>query len=206
MAFRRPLHDAGVIAPLRTQPQIPITISSTKSNLSARNGRKVFGIGLGKTGTSSLAMAMSQLGFRAKHSPRDVDQIGDYEFANDIAVAWRFRFLDHIYPEAKFILTIRDMSSWLSSCGDRSIRHKSKGPLRQRENRFMCFGRIDFDAKSFEVAYRRHVDDVILHFRYRPEKLLMMDICGGQGWETLCPFLGVSVPARAFPHKNRKTE
>ena len=32
-----------------------------------------------------------------------------------------------------------------------------------------------------------------------PERLLVMDICAGEGWEKLCPFLGLPAPDSAFP-------
>ncbi|HEX8335676.1 MAG TPA: sulfotransferase [Pyrinomonadaceae bacterium] len=34
-------------------------------------------------------------------------------------------------------------------------------------------------------------------------RLLVMDITAGDGWEVLCPFLGVEIPDRPFPHENR---
>lgn len=165
----------------------------------------VFGIGLGKTGTTSLAMAMSQLGYLVKHAPSYVDEIKKCEFANDIAVAWRFRFLDHVFPHAKFILTVRDKAAWLTSWRTHLVRNQGNGLLRRLENRFMCFGRTDFDEKAFAAAYDHHVSDVLHHFRERPEKLLVVDVCTGQGWDTLCPFLGVPIPASAFPHRNKRT-
>jgi hypothetical protein len=164
---------------------------------------KVFGIGFGKTGTTSLAAAMKQLGFRVKHSPRSLEQIAECEFANDIAVAWRFRLLDHAFPKAKFILTIRDVEPWLASCGDYVSRVRGGSPLRRLENRFMCFGRTDFEAGDFAAAYQRHVAAVNAHFHGRPEKLLVMNVCAGEGWEALCPFLGIPPQTGPFPHSNR---
>jgi hypothetical protein len=32
--------------------------------------------------------------------------------------------------------------------------------------------------------------------------LLVMDICGGEGWEKLCPFLNQPTPEVAFPRRN----
>ncbi len=165
---------------------------------------KVFGIGLGKTGTTSLAIAMSLLGFRAKHAPRNLDEIAGCDFANDISVAWRFRFLDFVYPDAKFVLTVRDVPSWLSSCSSYARRREQAGPLRRLEHRFMCYGRTDFDEGAFTAAFQRHTEAVTEHFRGRRDKLLVMNICSGDGWETLCPFLGLTVLQSAFPHENKK--
>ena len=41
------------------------------------------------------------------------------------------------------------------------------------------------------------------YFRDRPKDLLVLDVCGGDGWEPLCAFLGLEPPRHAFPHFNR---
>jgi hypothetical protein len=178
--------------------------TSSALQISPWKGCKVFGIGLGKTGTTSLAAAMATLGLRVKHSPRYVDEIQEHDFSNDIAVAWRFRFLDFVYPNAKFILTVRELRSWLASCAAKDAQKSSKGTLRRQENRFMCFGRTNYKESDFILAYQRHLEDVTAHFRDRPEKLLVMNICEGDGWGKLCPFIGVQVPNIPFPHNNKR--
>jgi len=40
-------------------------------------------------------------------------------------------------------------------------------------------------------------------FKGRPGKLLILDVCGGEGYEKLCPFLGVPVASDPFPMKNK---
>ena len=171
----------------------------------AWTGGKVFGIGLGKTGTTSLAAAMQMIGFRVKHSPRNVDDIEKFDFVNDISVACRFRFLDFVFPDARFILTIRDIPSWLASCETHASHRTQRGPLRRIESRFLLFGRVDFEKDVFAAACKRHTDDVEAHFADRPGKLLIMDVCAGDGWNLLCPFLGVLPPSGAFPHHNKGT-
>lgn len=44
------------------------------------------------------------------------------------------------------------------------------------------------------------------YFAGRPEDLLIMDICAGDGWEKLCPFLGFEIPETPFPHLNTRAE
>ena len=64
---------------------------------------RCFGIGLGRTGTRSLCKAMSILGYKTKHGIKYVDEVKQYNFANDIFVAARYKFLDYMFPNAKFI-------------------------------------------------------------------------------------------------------
>lgn len=172
------------------------------ASASLRKG-KVFGIGFGKTGTTSLAKAMKVLGYSVKHGPRSVDEIEAYEFTNDISVAWRFRLLDHVYPDAKFILTVRDTESWLRSCTSHARRVGMRVALRRLESRFMCFGRTDFEEEHFRHRFEMHNADVVRHFCNRNDRLLVLNICAGEGWNPLCSFLGLPVPPVSFPRANQ---
>jgi len=42
---------------------------------------------------------------------------------------------------------------------------------------------------------------VMDYFKDRPDDLLIIDICSGEGFEKLAPFLGRPLPAQPFPHK-----
>ncbi|MBC6421767.1 MAG: hypothetical protein GDA43_03165 [Hormoscilla sp. SP5CHS1] len=81
---------------------------------------KVFGIGLSRTGTKSLTEALNMLGINVVHYPNDETTLqeliaGNYEFSllnswdgiTDITVAPYYAQLDKIYPDSKFILTVR---------------------------------------------------------------------------------------------------
>ena len=43
------------------------------------------------------------------------------------------------------------------------------------------------------------------YFRDYPENFLVLDIAKGDGWDKLCPFLGVDVPDLKFPHAKTPT-
>ena len=78
---------------------------------------KVLGVGLSKTGTSSLSAALTILGYRTVHYPpldRLRELLDDSDAATDTPVACSFRELDRQYPGSRFILTVRDPDSWLS--------------------------------------------------------------------------------------------
>jgi hypothetical protein len=51
-------------------------------------------------------------------------------------------------------------------------------------------------------VYETHVRNVLHYFSGRKDDLLVIDICGGEGWQPLCDFLQVPIPPRAFPHAN----
>ena len=90
--------------------------------------RKIFGIGLSRTGTKSLTLALNMLGFKVAHYPDDeitlkelmaekynFSILNDFDGITDITVAPFYAQLDNLFPDSKFILTIRDKESWLRS-------------------------------------------------------------------------------------------
>jgi len=164
---------------------------------------KIFGIGLSKTGTTSLAEALGVLGFSAVHYPTSMQEIELHDAATDLLVADTFETLDVTFPGSKFIYTVRERSKWLESCR----RHwRKKGPIDdiRRELRSQLYGTIDFDPGLFSQAYDRHESRVLNYFAKRPHDLLVLDICGRRtDWEELCSFLGVPVPNISFPNTNR---
>ena len=169
---------------------------------------KIFGIGLGRTGTKSLAKAMSILGYKVKHGIRYVDDICEYDFVNDIAVSWRFDFLDYVYPGSKFILTIRNFDNWMEASQRYSenrgvTRKRPKGKLRRLENRYMLFKTTFFEPDKFKKGYENFHEKVFEHFKDRKNDLLIMNIINGDGWKKLCPFLKKDIPNFSFPHLHK---
>jgi hypothetical protein len=67
----------------------------------------------------------------------------------------------------------------------------------------VVFGTLHYNEGRFLYAYDTHLREVCDYFEDRAGDLLIMDICGGDGWEKLCPFLGVPVPSVPFPDLNK---
>lgn len=174
---------------------------------------KVFGIGLGKTGTSSLNQALRILGYNAAHIPHiPITQVvaiaHRYDALADSPVAAVFADLDRAYPGSKFIFTVRDVESWLVSWSlhDQRVRALNGGeiPDAYKVLRTSIFGFPDFIPYAWERAYRRHDLAVRRHFLERPNDLQVMNICAGDRWHHLCTFLGHSIPSVPFPHSNSR--
>jgi len=183
--------------------------------------QKVFGLGLSKTATSSLAEALNILGIKTIHYPYDAQtykelragiyKLGlmwEWQGAVDISIAPFFAQLDKEFPKSKFILTVRDKDSWLHSCEQHWLLMKEwreNFPDFKRFQEFISavvYGVIEFNADRFSWAYDRHVEAVREYFKGRESDFLDLDICGGEGWRQLCKFLDCDVPKRAFPHAN----
>src|SRR5438309_7687244 len=89
---------------------------------------KVFGIGFHKTGTTSLAKALSYLGYRVTgpngvNNPDITREV--YNMAFDLAKRFDafqdnpwpilYKELDERFPGSKFVLTVRSTSDWIKS-------------------------------------------------------------------------------------------
>ncbi|MGK7903709.1 MAG: sulfotransferase [Hormoscilla sp.] len=187
---------------------------------------KVFGIGLSRTGTKSLTVALNMLGINVVHYPNDETTMqelisGNYEFSllnswdgiTDITVAPYYAQLDKIYPDSKFILTVREKESWLKSMEahwskkpifDDAPEEKSKMQLR-RLLRSAVYGTYQFNADRLSYVYDLHYKNVLEYFRDRPDSLLVINICQGEGWEKLFPFFDFPVGCNEpFPYNKRK--
>jgi len=177
---------------------------------------KIFGIGLPKTGTSSLNSALSTLGFKSIHDPwkfrRKIWETGDYTWSRKFTALtnfgeWFFPQLDKTYPNSKFILTIRDKEEWLESCRKHFSPHNEKyykRPLESAFKRMEIFGIRVFSADQYSYMYDFHKKTVKDYFKSRKKDLLIMDICAGDGWGKLCSFLDAETPYELFPHKNQR--
>jgi hypothetical protein len=171
---------------------------------------KVFGIGFHKTGTSSLARALSILGYRVTgpnhvndpdiaRNVHDVAQqlVEQYDAFQDNPWPIIYRELDQRYPGSKFILTMRPTEKWIRSIVDHFGR--SNTPMRKW---IYGVGHPRGNEQIYVDRYERHNKEVAEYFRDRPDDLLTFRVTEGDGWESLCPFLHEEIPTAAFPHLN----
>lgn len=176
---------------------------------------KVFGIGLSKTGTSSLANALTMLDYNVKdclgvekYIKGDITSIDEnallnYNALTDTPIPSFYQELDAKYPGSKFILTIRDMDGWLKSC-KKQFNQKSADKQSEAHNELFLdlYATTVFDEDKFRQNYLRFVDEVKVYFKDRPNDLLILDLINGDGWEKLCLFLNQPIPDVPFPKTN----
>jgi hypothetical protein len=181
---------------------------------------KVFGIGMPRTGTTSLTAALDTLGFTpALHNPYDVEAIARCGSATDLTIAWRFKPLALSWPEAKFIYTSRDVGPWLASIERHYVKHymdvEALGPADplyhpqwfQGEAIIQAFGQFRPRGREFLAGRRRHESTMRRFFRRQPGRLLEIDITADvpdtEKWGPICAFLDVPVPDLPFPRLNQ---
>lgn len=165
---------------------------------------KIFGIGLAKTGTTSLNDAFAILGISSIGCPTNIPSIRRFAAATDGIVADQFETLDQKFPQSKFIYTVRDRESWLESYIRYHGRKESASP-EHADKVERLYGTKGIDRRALLDAYERHERHVFEYFKNRPNDLLVMNICGGEAdWEELCSFLGKPIPAVPFPASNER--
>ena len=194
--------------------------------------QKVFGIGLSRTGTTSLGRALEQLGYFHAHLRNPIteqilteDDFALFDAATDAPVAARFETLYYTYPHARFILTVRPKASWLDSMQRlfemrtrAFFRHEGRFAGREAlgrdamrhaadrltEDHRLLFFALYLGHGDFGAAYDAHRQRVERFFVDKPErKLLRLDVFSGDGWRQLCGFLDRPEPGGPYPWSNR---
>lgn len=175
---------------------------------------KVFGIGMFKTGTTTLGSVFERLGYKTLNGPwwpKDIMIVDDwYERPNewinyknaisDITkqydafqdYPWMFCFdiCYDLYPDAKFILTTRDSNKVANSDINMWIKNGAN------KNDIPCKSKF---IKRYEDQYKRAID----FFSDKNDSLLIVNFEDGDGWKKICEFVGKPVPNISFPHKNK---
>ena len=147
-------------------------------------------------------MAAADAVRRALHNDhRLLAHLGEhYNTYSDIGgLTARFKLADLQYPGSRFILTVRDIDDWIDS----RRRHVQRNQARL-EKGIYAGANLIVDERSWREEYEAFVQRVGDHFASRDDDLLVLDICGGDGWERLAPFLGVVTPPGPFPTENLK--
>lgn len=176
---------------------------------------KIFGIGVARTGTTTLAKALDILGFKSAHVECNVMEVDGDSFSinNDVLenneaivgtpLSPCFELLADRYPDALFILTIRDYKGWLRSCSISFTESLAMDENHKALHRWL-YDSILYDREKFLVGYSNYVLSVLNYF-YKSKKLLFVyNICAGLGWKPLCDFVGKPIPDIPFPHESKR--
>jgi hypothetical protein len=171
---------------------------------------KIFGIGLSKTGTTSLHFALELLGFRSAHASTLFSHVLNKEATNrrpllstleaefdafiDWPISYLYPLLDRRFPKSKFILTIRNPLQRYRS----AQQHVEEDRRRRVHGLSHAWVEIE-PEKEFIAEDSRHTGAVMSYFEGRSKDLLVMAITEGDGWGKLCEFLGLPPRSDPFP-------
>ena len=179
---------------------------------------KVVGIGLPKTGTTSLGYCFRRFGF--KHQTYDMDlalkvkrnQIEEvlreaekHESFEDWPWFMLYKEFDLRFPNTKFVLTLRkDTATYVRSLQGH---HEREGIRNAGWVKPHWWDEVQgqepatWDYEKSAKRYERHNRAVLEYFDGRAGKDLLV-VCweNGDGWEALSRFLGKRAPDEPFPH------
>ena len=174
---------------------------------------KVVGIGLNKTGTTTLGVCFQHWGLRHTSLNRPAFElwrkkqyddllkcVDDYDSFEDWPWPLIYKKIDEHFPGTKFILTRRiDSITWYDSVCSHATR---TGPTDFRKH---IYGHdMPHKYKSEHINfYEEHNQRVRNYFQGREGDLLEVCWEEGDGWQQLSAFLGFERPEMCFPHANK---
>jgi hypothetical protein len=191
---------------------------------------KVIGVGLGRTGTMSLKLALEQIGFApcyhmaellmnparvplwiaAADGKPDWEALFEgYPATTDYPACIWWRELANAYPNAKLILTLRDPEKWFESTqatifSDAMTARVKESPAKPLFEKTMWkqFGDRIHDHAFMIDHFEQH--NAAVKATIPKKRLLVYEV--SEGWDPLCEFLGVDVPDTPFPKVNSREE
>ncbi len=176
---------------------------------------KIFGIGLPRTGTTSLAQALECYGIDTIHYPFDLYEEGldaptveQHTAFVDTPVPMFYRELDQRWPGSTFILTVRDKADWLDSM--KWLRTEGRKiwqprPIREQYKRDF-YGTNAFDREPLSDTFDRYHEEVLAHFEGREGDLLRLNIIESSNTSALIDFLDLDAEPISWPRANASRE
>jgi hypothetical protein len=193
----------------------------------------VIGPGFGRTGTMSFKAALELLGFAPCYHMVEVYEhdghveawteaisggdpdlnalLSNFRAVVDWPACSFWKRLKAANPNAKVVLTHRDPDAWYESMTNtifQALRAETDNEKLARwrvATRELIFSQTfgdRFDRDAVVGALQAHEADVIASVP--ADELLVFTV--GDGWEPLCAFLDVPVPAEPFPRTNSTAE
>lgn len=185
--------------------------------ISARLQEKVFGIGLNKTGTTSLGICLKKMGYKHLSCRRDLLEhytkgytesvykvIDDYDSFEDWPYPLMYVDLFKEYPNSKFILTVRSSAEkWLRSLMEHSLYTNPFVHCRKMAYGYSYPHYAQAQHIQFYEAHNRAVVDFFKRMGAE-DRLLFACWEQGHGWAELAAFLGRPAPDEPFPRARAK--
>jgi hypothetical protein len=191
---------------------------------------KVIGAGLPRTATWSQKLALNELGFGPCYHMSEALEHPEHwplweRAGRGEAIDWEaifagwgsttdapgckfYKQLADRYPDAKVVLSLRDFDKWFASTQNTILGpavmgfHQARGSMPMVKA--VDWGddpRLNDRAFMFD-RFHRHIEEV--KATIPADRLLVYQVA--EGWEPLCRFLGVDIPAAPFPQVNSTEE
>lgn len=207
-----------------------------KTNLS---GEKVFCIGQNKTGTTSLEKVLENMGFlmgcqseaellleewHLRNFHNIIEYCSTADAFQDIPFSLDYLYvvLDHFFPKAKFILTIRNSpEEWFESLvrfHSKLLLNGQKIPTADDLQKYEYRGKgylwnaarwiygveenTLYNRELYLKKYKLQNENVMKYFKFKNEKLLVLNLADNDALERLHDFLNMPYRGEKMPHLN----
>jgi hypothetical protein len=183
----------------------------------ASHPHKIFIIGLPRTGTTSVSVALLEQGLKVAHMAFTKRSFELADALSDAPLFADYRELDQLFPNAKFIYLDREIAPWIASM--KMLLTKMDEHLDDKTGRFHPVLKRSFkrvfqidtvadpkDSEHLRACYARHQAQVLEYFAERND-LLQINISHQGSLSQLLSFIGLKpTPAcsqeNAFPKLN----
>lgn len=171
---------------------------------------KVFGVGLSKSATTSMANAMTLLGYKTLHADRSLSAYvhhrgsplnlsgfyDEFDSVWDLPTAVYYKELLQAYPDAKFILTVRDSKEWYESFKNYQENYQYYRWGCVFPERFKRLHEFVYGSRSISPMWIKSMEEhnaaAIDFFKNYPDQFMVLQFDDDNKWEKLCKFLDVS--------------
>lgn len=164
---------------------------------------KIFIIGLPRTATTSVCLAMLGLGYKTAHNAYTQRTFSQAQVIADTPIFCDYQNLDKHFPNSKFIYLTRQTQSWLPSIKQLLQRmiinlQRSDGGFNPHLKR--CYNEVFSPLTVDNIAqddfllqcYQRHQQGVLDYFQNRASDLLTIDVSESQSYQQLLAFLAIA--------------
>ncbi len=184
---------------------------------------KLFIIGLPRTGTTSISIAMLDYNFNVAHTAYTKQAFELADVLSDSPCFSDYQELDKIYPDSKFVYLDRSLKDWIPSI--QMLLKKMHTSLEPKKGAFnpvlkrsfneafdlyikedgaksFALNESAFDKDHLEDCYLRHKAQVMAYFSGRSD-LLTINLSHKESLSQLLTFIGISHDEDVqFPHTN----
>ncbi|GIU31600.1 sulfotransferase family protein [Shewanella hafniensis] len=188
-----------IATPAEMNPANSNTLSSEQASVEKQ---KVFIIGLPRTGTTSVSVALLEQGLKVAHMAFTKQAFMLADAISDVPCFSDYRQLDGLFPQAKFVYLERDMVKWVPSM--QMLLGKMLPHLEAKSGRFHPIMKRSFrhtfaidkvaapaDEAHLIDCYQRHQNEVLAYFQGR-EDFISLDISHAGSLSRLLQFLGLT--------------
>ncbi len=160
--------------------------------------QKIIGLGLSRTGTTSLDHFLKKLGYDSHHFIPGLFQKPNWQFLEncdavmDSPIPLIYQEIDERFPNSRYILTTRDEESWLTSMKwmlthGKVIWNYSAELQKYHQELYHCYR---YKEHILRRRWREYHEEVKDYFKDRPQDIYTINISEGFDTKALCQWLG----------------